>query len=82
LIDQVTALPMTTRRLLIAAERSGDLQTAFETLAGDMAEEVDRRSSRMLAALEPILIVIMFLIIGGLLLSLMIPLIRLSSQVS
>lgn len=82
LIDQVTALPMTTRRLLIAAERSGDLQTAFETLAGDMAEEVDRRSSRMLAALEPILIVIMFLIIGGLLLSLMIPLIRLSSQVA
>ncbi len=81
LIDTVDALPMPTRRLLIAAERSGDLQNAFDTLAQDTAEELDRRSSRLLAALEPILIVIMFLMIGSLLLSIMIPLMKLSSQV-
>lgn len=81
LIEGVDTFPLPTRRLLIAAERSGDLQNAFETLAQDTAEELDRRSSRLLAALEPLLIVIMFLMIGSLLLSIMIPLMRLSSQV-
>lgn len=81
LIDQVTALPVPTRRLLIAAERSGDLTEAFDTLAGDMAEEVDRRSTRLLAALEPLLIVVMFVIIGSLLLSIMIPLMQIARNV-
>jgi type II secretory pathway component PulF len=80
LIEGVDALPLPTRRLLIAAERSGDLETAFETLADDMAVELDRRSTRLLAALEPVLIVIMFLVIGTLVLSIMIPLIRSTSQ--
>jgi type IV pilus assembly protein PilC len=80
LIQDVEAFPITTRRLMIAAERSGDLQSAFDTLAQDMVEEVDRRSSRLLAALEPILILIMFLMIGSLLLSVMIPLMKIASS--
>jgi type II secretory pathway component PulF len=80
LIDSVTMLPVPTRRLLIAAERAGDLVPALETLAGDMADEVERKSSRLLAALEPVLIVIMFLIIGGILLTIMLPLIKLTTQ--
>lgn len=80
LLDSVDALPLATRRLLIAAERSGDLESAFETLAGDLAEELDRRSMRLLAALEPALIIFMFLVIGTLLLAIMIPLIKLSSS--
>jgi type II secretory pathway component PulF len=80
LIESVDALPLPTRRLLIAAERSGDLESAFETLADDMAVELDRRSTRLLAALEPVLIVLMFLVIGTLVLSIMIPLIKSTSQ--
>jgi type IV pilus assembly protein PilC len=76
LIDTVDAFPLATRRLLIAAERSGDLESAFETLAEDMAVELDRRSSRALAALEPVLIVFMFLVIGSMVLAIMIPLIK------
>lgn len=76
LIDSVDVLPLATRRLLIAAERAGDLESAFDTLAEDMAEELDRRSTRALAALEPALIVFMFLMIGSLVLSIMIPLIK------
>ncbi|MDX2116636.1 MAG: type II secretion system F family protein [Planctomycetota bacterium] len=78
LIDEVTALPLPTRRLLIAAERSGDLQAAFDTLATDTAEEVERRSTRLLAVLEPALIVALFLFIGGMVLSIMIPLMNMS----
>lgn len=81
LIEGVDAFPLPVRRLMIAAERAGDLQSAFETLAQDTSDELDRRSSRLLAMLEPLLIVLMFTIIGSLLLSIMIPLMKLSQQV-
>jgi len=80
LIDTVEALPLGTRRLLIAAERSGDLDSAFDALASDSAAAVDRRSMRLLAALEPFLILAMFLVIGGLLFSVMWPMIRLAAS--
>jgi len=80
LIDEVTTLPLATRRLLIAAERSGDLEHAFATLAQDMTDEVDKKSSRALAAMEPLLIVVMFLIIGTLLMSILLPMLTLSSS--
>jgi type II secretory pathway component PulF len=76
LIDAVDALPLATRRLLIAAERAGDMESAFETLAEDMAVELDRKSTRALAALEPALIIFMFIVIGSLVLSIMVPLIK------
>ncbi len=80
LIDEVSTLPLSTRRLLIAAERSGDLEHAFATLAQDMTDEVDKKSSRALAAMEPLLIVVMFLIIGSLLMSILLPMLTLSSN--
>ncbi len=80
LLDKVTALPLATRRLLVAADRAGDMESAFEGLATDMSDELDRRSARLLAFIEPVLIVGMFLIIGTLLLSIMIPLITMTSK--
>lgn len=81
LIDEVTTLPLSTRRLLIAAERSGDMESAFGTLAGDMSDLVDKSSQRVLAALEPVLIIVMFLIIGGMLLALMLPMLTMTSKI-
>lgn len=81
LIDSVTALPLPVRRLLIAAERAGDMDSAFGTLAEDMTEELDRLSARLLSMLEPALIVGMFLVIGSLLLSIFIPMIQAPSQI-
>lgn len=80
LIENVTEFPLATRRLLIAAERAGDLDAAFESLAGDMSDEVDRRAARLLAALEPALIIVMFLVVGSLLLAILIPLLQLPTQ--
>ncbi|MBX3317779.1 MAG: type II secretion system F family protein [Phycisphaeraceae bacterium] len=79
LIERVESLPLATRRLLIAAERSGDLEQAFDGLAADLADEVDKQSSRTLAMLEPLLIVLMFALIGSLLLAIMIPLMNATS---
>ncbi len=80
LIENVSVLPLATRRLLIAAERAGDMETAFDSLATDMADETDRRATRLLAALEPMLIVGMFLIIGSILVAIMVPLMTMASQ--
>ncbi len=82
LIDEVVAFPIATRRLLVAAERSGDMEAAFTTLAQDMTNEVETRSSRLLAVLEPLLIVLMFGIIGTLLMAVMLPMLTMSSRVS
>lgn len=78
LVDTVSALPLATRKLLVAAERSGDLEPAFASLASDMSDEVDRRSQRLLAVLQPGLVIVMAGMIGTLILSLMIPLLTLA----
>jgi type II secretory pathway component PulF len=80
LIEAVTVLPLATRRLLIAAERAGDMESAFDSLANDMSEETDRRATRLLAALEPLLIVVMFVLIGSILVAIMVPLMTAASQ--
>lgn len=81
LIDGVEALPVATRRLLVAADRAGDLETAFDTLAEDMGDRLEAQTQRLLAALEPLLIVMLFLMIGALVLSIMVPMITMSTQV-
>lgn len=73
LIDRVEALPLATRRLLIAAERGGDLDSAFDALAEDMASEVDKRSARMLALLEPLVIIMMFTFLAPIIVAVAIP---------
>jgi type II secretory pathway component PulF len=80
LIESVAALPLATRRLLIAGERAGDMEAVFDSLARDMADEVDRKAERLLNVLEPLLIVGLFLVIGAMLLSIMVPLITLTQQ--
>jgi len=81
LIDSVAALPIGTRRLLIAAERSGDLESAFEALASDMAELVEQRADRLLAVLEPALIVMLVVMVGSVILAIMIPMMTMATAV-
>lgn len=73
LIDDVDTLPVATRRLLLAAERSGDMESAFATLSEDLATEVDRKSERALKVLEPLMIVAMFVMIGSIVMAIMLP---------
>ncbi len=80
LIEDVQALPLPTRRLLIAAERSGDMEQVFDGLARDMTDEVDERAELLLNVLEPALIVALFAVVGSMLLAIMIPLITLTQQ--
>lgn len=73
LIEKVESLPEATRRLLVAADQGGDLDDAFDALAKDHASEVDKKTARLMAMLEPLLIVILFLIVGSIIISIMLP---------
>lgn len=74
LVERADALPLATRRLLIAAERAGDLDSAFDSLSQDMADEVEVRSARLLAFLEPGAILLMLALIGPLIIAIAVPL--------
>jgi len=81
IIEHVDAFPLATRRLLIAADKAGDLESAFGGLSEDLANEVNKQSDRLLAILEPALIVLIFVLVGGLIASIMIPLLTATSSV-
>ncbi|MFG0258592.1 MAG: type II secretion system F family protein [Phycisphaerales bacterium JB043] len=74
LVDEVTMLPLAIRKLLIAAERSGDLEEALEGISADLASRVDRDTDRMLAILEPVILVVVFALIAPIVISILLPL--------
>jgi len=79
LISNVESLPMATRRLLVAADQAGDLQNAFDGLARDHAQEVDKKTARLMAILEPLLVIILFVVVGTIILSIMLPMFNMAS---
>lgn len=81
LIERVDALPLATRRLLIAAERGGDMDSVFDALAADAADEVDTRASRLLALLEPLIIAGLFLLLAPLIIAVAVPMLTVNPNV-
>lgn len=81
LVERVESLPNATRRLLIAADQGGELDSAFASLAEDHANEVDTRTARLMAVLEPLLIVALFIVIGVVIVSVMWPMLSITSKV-
>ncbi len=73
LVEDVDALPIATRRLLVAADRAGDMDTAFDSLAEATSEEVDKRTGVLTAVLEPAMIVGVFMFIAPLIIAVAIP---------
>ena len=78
LISSVDSLPMATRRLLVAADQAGDLESAFDGLARDHAQEVDKKTARLMALLEPALIIVLFVIVGTIILAIMLPMLNMA----
>lgn len=81
LVEKVESLPNATRRLMIAADQGGELDSAFNSLAQDHANEVDTRTERLMAVLEPLLIVMLFMIIGVVIAAVMLPMFSVTSNV-
>jgi type IV pilus assembly protein PilC len=66
-------------RMLSIAGRTGHLDEMMDKIAQGYESDLDDRLSRMLSAIEPTLVVILSLLVGLILLSVMLPLIRLLS---
>lgn len=80
LIEKVGSLPIAERRLLVAADRAGDLDAAFTSLTEDLTLKLEEKTARLLALLEPLLIITLFAIIGSMLLAIYLPMLTMTSQ--
>ncbi|RMD65487.1 MAG: type II secretion system F family protein [Planctomycetota bacterium] len=80
LLEKSRVLPLATRKLLIAADRAGDLDQAFEALAEDAGKALDSKADRLLALLEPALLIVLFLTVGLLAFAIMYPMITAASS--
>ena len=67
--------------LIAVGERTGSLERALETIALFYEEEVDRSLKSLVTFLEPLLLLFMGLIVGGIAISILLPIYQLIGQV-
>lgn len=68
--------PMVVQMLAIG-EKSGSIDSMMEKVADFYEEEIDQTTERLKAALEPIMIVVLGAVVGGVVLSVMLPMFQL-----
>lgn len=67
-------------RLFYVAERAGEMPEALEKIAVQADEEVTERVQNFVSVLEPTLVIVLSVMVGGILLSVMVPLMNLLSS--
>lgn len=67
--------------LITVGERTGSLENSLETIADFYDEEVDRTLRTLVTLLEPLLLLVMGLIVGGIAVSVLLPIYQLIGQV-
>ncbi|TSC78594.1 MAG: type 4 fimbrial assembly protein pilC [Parcubacteria group bacterium Gr01-1014_33] len=72
--------PRLVSSLVAVGERTGSLEQSLETIAAFYEEEVDRTLKTLVTFLEPLLLLIMGLIVGGIALSILLPIYQLIGQ--
>lgn len=68
-------------RLIQTGERAGRLDDVMQQMAAHYEEEIDDRLSALVALVEPVLVILLSVIIGGILLSVMLPMISILSAI-
>ena len=68
-------------RMLLAGERSGDMETVLERLADHLEEDYVDRVDRLVSVIDPVLSGVMLVTVGVSLLSVMLPLIGMMSAI-
>jgi type II secretory pathway component PulF len=75
----VDFIPPETLQLMITAERTGRIAEVLEDVGAFFEEEAERRIKRLVVALEPAIIVVMGVIVAGIVMSVMLPLLDVST---
>ncbi|MDZ7744161.1 MAG: type II secretion system F family protein [Candidatus Saccharibacteria bacterium] len=75
-------IPPVMIRLMQTAEQSGTLETTFRELSTYFSNQVSRTLKTFIALLEPILLVVVGLLVGGIMLAIIAPIYGLISQIN
>lgn len=78
-MTKATFLPPETAQLMITAERSGRIAEVLEDIGAFYEEEAERNIKRLVVALEPAIIVVMGVMVAGIVMSVMLPLLDVST---
>lgn len=68
-------------RMLALGNRTGDLETVMGKVARSYESDVNNQLSRLTSLVEPFLVIILSIIVGGILLTVMLPLIEIMSSI-
>lgn len=81
-IDKFTMFPPMVKNMVVVGESSGSMSTMLATVAEFYDEEVKEASDNLAAAIEPLLIVILGVVIGGMLMALYMPMFSIMNTIS
>lgn len=81
-IEGFTMFPPMVKQMIVVGERSGSLSAMLESVADFYDDEVREASDSLAASLEPILLVVLGGLVGGMLFALYTPMFSLFSQMS
>ena len=81
LVEDLDVFPTLFKRIITLGEKSGELEASFEKTSAIYKEDVDRSIHRITSSIEPVLVIILSVIVGVILLSVMIPLINIISEI-
>lgn len=78
-MTNVDFIPSETAQLMSTAEQTGRVPEVLEDIGAFYEEEAERRIKRLVVALEPAIIVVMGVIVAGIVMSVMLPLLDVST---
>lgn len=81
-IDKFTMFPPMVKNMVVVGESSGSMSAMLATVAEFYDEEVKEASDNLAAAIEPLLIVILGVVIGGMLMALYMPMFLIMNTIS
>ena len=80
-LQEMALFPKLFVRMLALGSRAGELDVVMSKLANAYENEVNNRLTRLTGLVEPFLVIILSLIVGGILLTVMLPLVEIMSSI-
>lgn len=80
-LQSIDLFPRLFVRMLALGSRAGSLDTVMDKIAKAYENEVDTRLSRLTSLVEPFLVIILSIVVGGILLTVMLPLVEIMSSI-
>ncbi len=80
-LQQTTLFPKLFIRMLSLGNRTGEMDAVMNKIARAYESEVDSRLTRLTGIVEPLLVMILSIIVGGILLTVMLPLVEIMASI-